>query len=60
VIDLFEEAVRNGADKPALSGRKNGKWQTINFRQYYDQSSYFAQALISLGINKNKAVNILG
>jgi long-chain-fatty-acid--CoA ligase ACSBG len=33
---------------------------TLNYKQYYDLSIYFAKALITLGITNFSAVNIIG
>lgn len=30
------------------------------YQEFYDNCKYFGQALIALGIGKNKAVNIIG
>jgi len=32
----------------------------MNHQEFYDNCKYFGQALIALGISKNKAVNIIG
>lgn len=33
---------------------------TLNYKQYYDLSIYFAKSLITLGISNFSAVNIIG
>ena len=60
VIEMFEELLKTSANFPAMSLKKKGKWVTTTYKQYYDTCKDFAKALISLKINKRKAVNIIG
>jgi len=40
--------------------KRNGKWISWNYIQYYEENKIFAKALIKLGIQNQKAVNIIG
>lgn len=40
--------------------KRNNKWQTLNYGEYYVQVIDFAQALIHIGISELAAVNIIG
>lgn len=47
------------ADLPALSEKIDGRWNTINYREYYEECLLFARALVFRGITQRSAVSIL-
>lgn len=57
---MFERVVNLAPDSPALSVKKDGKWSTLNFKQYFEESKVFGKALISLGVTPYHSVNIIG
>lgn len=60
VIELWKRLLPGFKNKPALSDKINGKWQTISYSEYYDLVIKFALGLIRLGISERSAVSILG
>ena len=59
VIELFENTVKNNAEKESLFIERGGKWVSWTWDQYINESRNFAKALISIGIPPFKSVNIL-
>jgi len=59
-MDLWKQVLQAHGDKPALSDKINGKWQTISYNEYYELAIKFALGLIRLGITERSAVSILG
>ena len=60
LVEMFESTVKNIPNSPALSTKKNGKWHTLSYAQYFEESKVFGKALISLGITPYRSVNIIG
>ncbi|EGR28339.1 hypothetical protein IMG5_177990 [Ichthyophthirius multifiliis] len=60
LIEIFENTLKQIPEKPALSVKKDGKWKTLTFKQYYEAAKTFGKALISLKVSPYKSVNILG
>lgn len=52
LCEEFTKIAQNHPDFSALSVKKNGKWETINYKQYYESCKTFGKALIALGVNK--------
>ncbi|CAD8081672.1 unnamed protein product [Paramecium primaurelia] len=48
------------AKQPALSVKRNNKWITKTYQEYYNESLQFAKALIAYGISEMSAINIIG
>jgi long-subunit acyl-CoA synthetase (AMP-forming) len=44
----------------ALKTKRNGVWESMTWREYYHQVKTTARAFMALGLEKGKAVNILG
>lgn len=59
-MELWKQILEKYASQPALSDKVNGKWQTINYQEYYDLVIKFALSLIKYGITERSAVSILG
>lgn len=57
------KVLRNGdfhSDDPAYYERVNGAWKATNWREYADEVSSAAQAMIALGVEPGNIVTILG
>lgn len=59
-MDMWKLVLAQHGNKPALSDKINGKWQTISYNEYYELSCKFALGLIRLGITERSGVSILG
>jgi long-chain-fatty-acid--CoA ligase ACSBG len=59
-MEMWKDTLIAHGDKPALSDKVNGKWQTINYKEYYELCIRFALGLIRLGVTERSAVSILG
>ncbi|TYZ58256.1 hypothetical protein PybrP1_007933 [[Pythium] brassicae (nom. inval.)] len=60
VIEIFKKTVAFKPDAPALSVKKDGKWKTHSWQQYYNTSARFAKALVHVGVKPHETVNVLG
>lgn len=60
LVEMFLDTVGKFPKEPAISVKRGGKWKTWSFEQYFLESKLFGKALISLGINRNAGVNIIG
>ncbi|XP_050515520.1 very long-chain-fatty-acid--CoA ligase bubblegum [Diabrotica virgifera virgifera] len=60
VPGLLEKTAREYPDKIALAQKVNGKWETVNFKQYLENVRTTAKAFLHLGLKPNHSVCILG
>jgi len=60
MMELFENTVKEMGRDEALFVEKDMKFTTITWHQYYKSVIYFAKALLSIGIEPFKTINILG
>lgn len=60
MMDMFEDAVKENPKEEALFFEKKGKWQSWTWNHYHKEVISFAKALINIGVEPYKAVNILG
>ncbi|KAG6608939.1 Long-chain-fatty-acid--CoA ligase ACSBG2 [Phytophthora cinnamomi] len=60
LVQTFTTTVAKAANDRALSIKKDGKWVTHTWQQYFDASRQFARALIRIGVQPHEAVNVLG
>jgi long-chain-fatty-acid--CoA ligase ACSBG len=60
MMEMFEQAVKEEPKAEALFFERNGVWQSWTWNHYYKEVINFAKALINLGIEPFKTVNILG
>jgi long-chain-fatty-acid--CoA ligase ACSBG len=60
MMELFENSVKVMNREDALFYEIDGKYQSITWHQYHKNVLYFAKALLSIGIEAFKTVNILG
>ncbi|CAD8089571.1 unnamed protein product [Paramecium sonneborni] len=58
--EQFKNDCTQFAQKPALSVKRNNKWITRTYEEYYNESMQFAKALIAYGVTEMSAVNIIG
>ncbi|MFN3742332.1 MAG: long-chain fatty acid--CoA ligase [Anaerolineales bacterium] len=56
---LYEHAQRT-PNKAALRERLYGIWQTMTWRQYYEHVKYFALGLVSMGLQPQETIAIIG
>ncbi len=56
---LYEHAQRT-PQKVALRERLYGIWQTMTWREYYEHVKYFALGLVSLGLQPEETIAIIG
>ena len=59
-MDIFRKTLTLIPNQPALKVKRNNKWLTWTYAQYYAEACYFAKGLIALGITPYSAVNIIG
>ena len=60
MIDLWNQVtLKEFKDRPALSEKVDGKWQTTTFQEFYEESMLFATALVKHGISERSSVGIL-
>lgn len=60
IIDGFERQARARPDAPALHVVRDGRWDTLSWRDYRDQVRLAARALIALGVAVGEHVTIIG
>lgn len=60
MMEIFEEAVKENPKDDALFIEKNGQWQSWTWNHYYKEATNFAKALINIGVEPYRTVNILG
>jgi long-chain acyl-CoA synthetase len=60
VSRLFQERVRLSGDRLALKQKVGGQWLDISWREYGRNVRHFALGLLSLGLEPQDAVSILG
>lgn len=60
VMSVFKKTVDRRQDAIALSFKKDGKWVSYTWKQYYQNCLNFGKALISLGFKQHDAVNVIG
>lgn len=59
MMELWRRALEKWGNMPALSQKIDGKWSTISYQEYYEESIKFACALTRMGISERSAVTIL-
>ncbi|XP_007460795.1 PREDICTED: LOW QUALITY PROTEIN: long-chain-fatty-acid--CoA ligase ACSBG2 [Lipotes vexillifer] len=60
IPEFFRESVNRFGTYPALASKKNGKWEVLNYNQYYEACRKAARALLKLGLEPFHSVGILG
>jgi len=60
VMAVMQETVEKFGKQTALNMKIDGNWQATTWSQYYDQVRMAARAFMTLGLEKGKAVSILG
>lgn len=59
-MDLFEECVKEFPKDEAFFFERDGQWQSWTWNHYHKEVLNFAKAIINIGIEPYKCVNILG
>ena len=60
VMEAFKETADKFGDRVALKFKTGGQWEETTWKDYYKQVRITARAFMALGLEKGKAVNILG
>ncbi|XP_077416310.1 long-chain-fatty-acid--CoA ligase ACSBG2-like isoform X2 [Vanacampus margaritifer] len=60
VHQMFLETVEAYGGHAALAYKKDGQWETLTWRQYYQQCRTAAKSFIKLGLERYHGVGILG
>jgi long-chain-fatty-acid--CoA ligase ACSBG len=60
VIEMFENSIKEVLKEEALFVERGGKWVSWTWNHFQKEVNSFAKALISIGIEPYKTVNILG
>uniref|UniRef100_A0A671UF09 long-chain-fatty-acid--CoA ligase n=1 Tax=Sparus aurata TaxID=8175 RepID=A0A671UF09_SPAAU len=60
IHQMFLETVQQYEQFPALAYKKEGRWLTMTWRQYYDQCRAAAKSFLKLGLERYHGVGILG
>jgi long-chain-fatty-acid--CoA ligase ACSBG len=60
LVEMFENGVKLFPEAPALSVKRNAKWHTLSYKQYFDECKVFGKSLIALGVTPYRSVNIIG
>lgn len=60
MMDIFEEACAENPKEEALFFERGGTWQSWTWNHYHKEVISFAKALINIGVDPYKTVNILG
>ncbi len=60
MMEVFESAVKECPKEEALCFERDGQWTSWTWNHYHKETVAFAKALINIGIEPYKTVNILG
>ena len=60
MMEMFEEAVKEDPKQEALFVERKGQWTSWTWNHYYKEVTNFAKALINIGVEPYRTVNILG
>lgn len=60
LIEAFENIIQKIPNNPGLRVKREEKWVTWNFLEYYESCCNFAKGLISIGMTQYSCVNIIG
>jgi long-subunit acyl-CoA synthetase (AMP-forming) len=59
VMDTFGQTVKAHGDQAALKHKRNGRWETLTWKDYDAHVRTTAKAFMALGLEAGKAVSIL-
>lgn len=60
LVEAFQTVVKKAGKTQALRVKRNNKWNSWTFQEYYDDTCNFAKGVLSLGLTPYCSVNILG
>lgn len=60
LIEMFEKALNLAPKSIALKVKRENKWLSWTFEQYFEDACNFAKGLISIGMTPYSSVNIIG
>ncbi|KAJ1212741.1 hypothetical protein NDU88_000388 [Pleurodeles waltl] len=59
-LQLFKDAVQRYGNRPAMAVKRDGRWETTTYLQYYQQCRAAAKSFLKLGLQRFHGVGILG
>lgn len=59
VLEIFDERVAASGDAPALRTRRDGRWVSITWNEWYRDVDRFARSLLALGVERGDRVLLL-
>lgn len=60
IVEVFRDRLKKTPDLVAFEVTRHGKTRKWTYKEYYDECSYFAAAMIELGVKERSCVNIIG
>ncbi|MCU0598720.1 MAG: AMP-binding protein [Desulfobacterales bacterium] len=60
IMEVFKETADKYGDRVALKHKVGGQWKETTWKDYYKQVRVTARAFMALGLEKGKAISILG
>jgi long-subunit acyl-CoA synthetase (AMP-forming) len=60
IIDAFQRNARERPEAPALTFTRDGRWDSLRWREYHEQVRLAGRALIALGVAAGEHVTIIG
>jgi long-subunit acyl-CoA synthetase (AMP-forming) len=60
IMEVMKSTAEKNRNKVALKTKIGGEWEEMTWGEYYDQVKITARAFIALGLEKGKAISILG
>ena len=60
VPKVFRETVEKYGDRVAMRKKEYGIWHDISWNEYYRLAKYVGSALISMGLEREDCVSIIG
>ena len=60
IPDLFKESCVKFGSNTAMSVKREGKWESTSFTEWYEQSLRVAKSLLAVGVKRFEGVSIMG
>ncbi|KAJ1212874.1 hypothetical protein NDU88_000517 [Pleurodeles waltl] len=60
IVQMFKEVVQRYGNRPAMAVKRDGRWETTTYLQYYQQCRAAAKSFLKLGLERFHGVGILG
>ncbi|XP_078530596.1 long-chain-fatty-acid--CoA ligase ACSBG2-like isoform X2 [Lissotriton helveticus] len=59
-IEMFKDSVQHFGKRSAMAVKREGRWETTTYLQYYEQCRAAAKSFLKLGLERDHGVGILG